>query len=118
MNRSLTLAALGTLIAAVSLAALPDPVKTDSGPVAGTSNTDASVHMFKGIPFAAPPVGDLRWKIAQPPAKWDGVKMATEFSPTCANGAGGGRGGRGDDWWGGCGTGSWQASYERSLKEA
>jgi para-nitrobenzyl esterase len=95
MNRSRTLLALGTLMAAVSLAAIPDPVKTDSGSVAGTSNTDASVRMFKGIPFAAPPVGDLRWKVAQPPAKWDGVKMATEFSPTCANGAAGGRGGRG-----------------------
>src|SRR6185503_8725328 len=95
MNRSLTLLALGTLMAAVSLAAIPDPVKTDSGSVAGTSNTDASVRMFKGIPFAAPPVGELRWKVAQPPAKWAGVKMATEFSPTCANGAGGGRGGRG-----------------------
>src|SRR5579862_8789610 len=92
MNRSLTLIALGTLMAAASLAAIPDPVKTDSGSVAGTSNTDASVRMFKGIPFAAPPVGDLRWKVAQPPAKWDGVKMATEFSPTCANGAAGGRG--------------------------
>ncbi|MGH9592969.1 MAG: carboxylesterase family protein, partial [Bryobacteraceae bacterium] len=95
MNRSLILLALGTLIAAVSLAAIPDPVKTDSGSVAGTSNKDASVRMFKGIPFAAPPVGDLRWKAAQPPVKWDGVKMAAEFSPTCANGAAGGRGGRG-----------------------
>src|SRR5580658_7467788 len=95
MNRSLTLLPLGTLMAVVALAAIPDPVKTDSGPVAGTSNKDASVRMFKGIPFAAPPVGDLRWKTAQPPAKWDGVKMATEFSPTCANGAAGGRGGRG-----------------------
>ena len=95
MNRSLTLLALGTLMAAVSLAAIPDPVKTDSGSVAGTSNKDASVRMFKGIPFAAPPVGDLRWRVAQPPAKWEGVKMATEFSPTCSNGAAGGRGGRG-----------------------
>src|SRR3569623_1544558 len=93
MNRSLILLALGTLMTAVSLAAIPDPVKTDSGSVAGTSNNDASVRMFKGIPFAAPPVGDLRWKVAQPPAKWEGVKMATEFSPTCANGAAGGRGG-------------------------
>src|SRR3984885_6074889 len=92
MNRSLTLTVLGTLMAVVSLAAIPDPVKTDSGSVAGTSNNDGGVRMFKGIPFAAPPVGDLRWKIAQPPAKWDGVKMAAEFSPTCANGAGGGRG--------------------------
>ena len=94
MNRNLTLLPLGTLMAVVSLAAIPDPVKTDSGPVAGTSNQDASVRMFKGIPFAAPPVGDLRWKAAQPPAKWEGVKMATEFSPTCSNGAAGrGRGG-------------------------
>src|ERR1700733_872206 len=95
VNRSLIPLTLGTLMAAVSLAAIPDAVKTDSGSVAGASNPDASVRMFKGIPFAAPPVGDLRWKVAQPPAKWDGVKMATDFSPTCANGAGGGRGGRG-----------------------
>jgi para-nitrobenzyl esterase len=95
MNRSLIFLALGTLISTVSLAAIPEPVKTDSGSVAGASNKDASVRMFKGIPFAAPPVGDLRWKVAQPPAKWEGVKMATDFSPTCANGAGGGRGGRG-----------------------
>ncbi len=95
MNRSLSVLTLGTLLAAVSLAAIPDPVKTDSGSVSGTSNQDASVRMFKGIPFAAPPVGDLRWKVAQPAAKWDGIKMATEFSPTCSNGAGGGRGGRG-----------------------
>ncbi len=92
MNRSLILLILGTLTVAVSLAAIPDPVKTDSGSVGGTANTDASVRMFKGIPFAAPPVGDLRWKEAQPPVKWDGVKAATEFSPTCANGAAGGRG--------------------------
>ncbi len=56
-------------MAAVSLAAIPDAVKTDSGSVAGTSNKDANVRMFKGIPFAAPPVGDLRWKVAQLPAK-------------------------------------------------
>src|SRR5262245_27849248 len=96
MNRNLIPLALGTLMAAVSLAAIPDPVKTDSGSVAGMSNKDGGVRIFKGIPFAAPPLGDLRWKVAQPPVKWDGVKMATEFSPTCANGAGGGgRGGRG-----------------------
>src|SRR5580698_2200570 len=92
MNRTLSLATFGCFLATVALSAVPDPVKTDSGSVAGTSNTDGSVRMFKGIPFAAPPVGDLRWKVAQPPAKWDGVKMATEFSPTCANGAAGGRG--------------------------
>ncbi len=49
MNRSLILLALGTLMGAASLAAIADPVKTDSGSVAGTANQDASVRMFKGI---------------------------------------------------------------------
>ena len=103
MNRSLISLSLGTLMAAISLAAIPDSVKTDSGSVAGASNEDASLRIFKGIPFAAPPVGDLRWKVAQAPVQWDGVKMATEFSPTCANGAAGGRGRGGNDRGGGRG---------------
>src|SRR5580704_8190023 len=95
MNRPFSLLAFTCILCAAACAATPDPVRIDTGSVSGTSNNDASVRMYKGIPFAAPPVGDLRWKVAQPPAKWEGVKMATEFSPTCANGAGGGRGGRG-----------------------
>ena len=83
MNRSLTLLALGTLMVAVSLAAIPDPVKTDSGSIAGTSNQDASVRMFKGIPFAAPPVGDLRWRPPQPAKDWAGVREATEYAHDC-----------------------------------
>jgi para-nitrobenzyl esterase len=37
-------------------------VRTDAGEIAGSVNGDASVHIFKGIPFAAPPLGSLRWK--------------------------------------------------------
>ena len=37
--------------------------------------------VYKGIPFAAPPVGDLRWRAPQPAAKWDGVKQANKFAP-------------------------------------
>jgi para-nitrobenzyl esterase len=37
--------------------------------------------VYKGIPFAAPPIGDLRWKAPQPAAKWDGVKQTTKFAP-------------------------------------
>jgi para-nitrobenzyl esterase len=42
------------------------------------------VAVFKGLPFAAPPVGDLRWRAPQPPAKWSGVRAANAFSSSCA----------------------------------
>ena len=41
---------------------------------------EENIRIFKGIPFAAPPVGDLRWKSPQPPAAWKGVKKCTAFS--------------------------------------
>src|SRR6185295_4097902 len=74
-------------------AAIPDPVRLDSGSVSGISTTDSVVRMFKGIPYAAPPLGELRWKAPQPAAHWDGVRKAEQFSPNCT--AGGGAGGRG-----------------------
>jgi len=55
-------------------------VKTDAGMVSGSVSSDGKVHIFKGIPFAAPPVGDLRWKVPQPVAPWVGVKQCTAFS--------------------------------------
>ena len=73
-------------------AALPDVIKTDNGQVSGTSGKDATVRVFKGIPFAAPPTGENRWRAPQPVAKWDGVKKADTFSLTCTTGAGGGAG--------------------------
>ncbi|NUO57452.1 MAG: carboxylesterase family protein [Hamadaea sp.] len=54
-------------------------VRTRLGTVRGV--LDGDVHRFLGIPFAAPPVGDLRWKHAQPPAPWDGVRDASTFGP-------------------------------------
>lgn len=59
---------------------LPDVVNTNTGKVSGSVNSDGSVHIFKGIPFAAPPIGDLRWKEPQPVAPWAGVKQCTAFS--------------------------------------
>ncbi|HEY0740679.1 MAG TPA: carboxylesterase family protein [Chryseosolibacter sp.] len=53
-------------------------VKIEGGRISGTRNGD--VHIFKGIPFAAPPVGELRWKAPAPVAPWSGVKACTNFS--------------------------------------
>jgi para-nitrobenzyl esterase len=63
-----------------------DQVRTASGVVEGASSADGKIHIFKGIPFAAPPVGPLRWKEPQPVASWDGVRKATEFGARCMQG--------------------------------
>lgn len=54
-------------------------VQTANGTVEGTSVD--GVHAFLGIPFAQPPVGDLRWRPPQPAGSWDGVRQATKFGP-------------------------------------
>jgi para-nitrobenzyl esterase len=56
-------------------------VKTSLGQLKGSAADGVAV--FKGIPFAAPPVGDLRWRATKPAAKWDGVRPATAFSQAC-----------------------------------
>jgi para-nitrobenzyl esterase len=58
-----------------------DRVKTSSGKVEGS--TVQGVRVFKGIPFAEPPVGDLRWKPPQPVKRWKGVRQADKFGPRC-----------------------------------
>ena len=65
--------------AAPAPVAIEDPIKIDTGLVSGITVGD--LHVYKGIPFAAPPVGDLRWKPPQPAASWEGVKECTEFGP-------------------------------------
>ncbi|HTR37382.1 MAG TPA: carboxylesterase family protein [Bryobacteraceae bacterium] len=63
-------------------AAIKDPVKTKDGLVSGVS-LSSGVRAFKGIPFAAPPVGDLRWREPQPVAPWKGVRKADTFGDVC-----------------------------------
>jgi para-nitrobenzyl esterase len=71
-------AAMGTL---TMLAA--DQVKTAHGVLEGTVDTATGIRTFKGVPFAAPPVGDLRWREPQPVKNWEGVRPATQFGPRC-----------------------------------
>src|SRR5258708_2427777 len=59
-------------------------VKTEQGKVHGKTINDGKVSAFLGLPYAAPPVGDLRWKAPQPPAKWTGERDATKYAAHCA----------------------------------
>lgn len=68
------------LISASALAADP-VVRTTHGPVAG--RRAEGVDAFRGVPFAAPPVGDLRWRAPQPPSAWTAVRPAQAYGPDC-----------------------------------
>lgn len=67
--------------------ASPAPVKVEGGLVEGTADGDLTV--YERIPFAAPPVGDLRWRAPQPVPKWEGVRKADQFAPACIPSMGG-----------------------------
>lgn len=73
-------------LALAPLAPAPAPaaatvVRIETGEIEGAVSD--GVASFKGIPFAAPPVGALRWRAPQPPAPWDGVRPATAFGHDC-----------------------------------
>jgi para-nitrobenzyl esterase len=73
-------------------AAINDPVRLDSGQISGVSGASPEVRVYKGIPFATPPVGKLRWHPPETLVRWDGVRSGAEFGPICMQAAGG-RGG-------------------------
>ena len=54
-------------------------VKVEGGKIKGVTSQASDVAVFKGIPYAAPPVGDLRWKKPQPVVAWKGVRDCSEF---------------------------------------
>lgn len=82
-------ALVGALVASAYLvwgcayakASAPPIVITDSGPVQGVQEGDLTV--YKGLPFAAPPVGTLRWRTPQPITPWHAVKVLDHFGPNC-----------------------------------
>jgi para-nitrobenzyl esterase len=76
---------VGALAVATPSFGVPGPLaKTASGMIEGKQ--DGAVRMFLGIPYAAPPVGELRWKRPMPAAKWSGVRPTVEFGPHCMQG--------------------------------
>ncbi|HEV2763373.1 MAG TPA: carboxylesterase/lipase family protein, partial [Pyrinomonadaceae bacterium] len=64
-------------------AAPPDRVKTADGTVEGAGRGESGVRVFLGIPFAQPPVGELRWRPPQPVKNWRDVRPAARFGPRC-----------------------------------
>ena len=74
------IATLFMFAAGLGVAQQPAPVGVEHGLVQGTSEDRLTV--YRGIPFAAPPVGDLRWRAPQPAAKWEGMRQATKFGPS------------------------------------
>ncbi|MDB5365329.1 MAG: carboxylesterase/lipase family protein [Rhodospirillales bacterium] len=77
---------LGALLLAGQSAATPsNTVSIETGPIAGAA-ADA-ITVFRGIPYAAPPVGALRWRSPQPPQPWTEMRDATRFGPSCPQAA-------------------------------
>lgn len=56
-------------------------VRTEAGEIRGIFGYDPRITVFKGVPYAAPPVGELRWRAPQPPVKWEGIREAFEYGP-------------------------------------
>jgi para-nitrobenzyl esterase len=78
-NKTILIAISLIFATRISLGQQPAPVKVEQGLVQGSS--EAGLTIYKGIPFAAPPVGDLRWSAPQPAAKWEGIKQTLNFAP-------------------------------------
>jgi para-nitrobenzyl esterase len=64
-------------------AAMSEPVPTEAGEVVGVQGRDPAITVYRGIPYAAPPVGELRWKPPQPPISWQGTRKADQFGSMC-----------------------------------
>ncbi|MBB3181051.1 carboxylesterase/lipase family protein [Variovorax sp. Sphag1AA] len=86
MGASLALAALG----AVSSIAAPQPRSEYTSPIVTTTGgavrgvRENGVNVYRGIPYAAPPVGELRWQPPQPPKPWQGIREASKPTASCA----------------------------------
>jgi para-nitrobenzyl esterase len=85
------LAGLGVLVPSIAVGqspaqapvALAGTVTVAQGQLAGAPGRNPAITAFKGVPFAAPPVGNLRWAAPQAPASWPGARAARDFAPSC-----------------------------------
>ncbi|MGC1614556.1 MAG: carboxylesterase/lipase family protein [Candidatus Acidiferrum sp.] len=84
MRRAVGALAFVALLSGMEVAA--NEVRTKDGIVAGSASADGKVQIFEGVPYAAPPVGALRWKEPQPVESWKGVRKTTEFGARCMQG--------------------------------
>lgn len=71
---------LGASACQPSAKKITEIVETKNGAIEGIDQSETGLHIFKGIPFAQPPVGELRWKAPQPVENWEGIKPCKEFS--------------------------------------
>ena len=90
-----TIIGLASLLAAMALivilsghpqgvvAAIDGPVRVDGGLISGITDAKSDVKVFKGVPYAAPPVADLRWKPPAPVKAWTGVRQADQYAAPC-----------------------------------
>lgn len=63
--------------------AIQEPIRIEGGLISGTPGWGWGIREYLGIPFAAPPIGNLRWRPPQPVAPWQGVRAADRFGPAC-----------------------------------
>ena len=89
-DRSLRALIFGLLVSAVACGKAPGPaieaepslsVTTVSGEVRGVR--EPGIRVFRGIPYAAPPIGPLRWRPPRPAEAWEGVRIAEDFGMAC-----------------------------------
>lgn len=87
-NMKMVLSAIALVAMSSMSVAASTTAKVEQGVLQGTREDGLTV--FRGIPFAAPPVGDLRWRAPQPVAKWQGARPADKFAPQCVQNLGNG----------------------------
>src|SRR5215470_12811179 len=78
---AVVMAGAGNAIASPMSGSANPVVRIDDGVIRGASA--AGVNSFLGLPYAAPPTGNLRWRPPQPASSWPGVRDATQFGPSC-----------------------------------
>jgi para-nitrobenzyl esterase len=84
LSQTIGLTRIAMVTVAISAsAALHKPVQTAKGALQGAPGKDPAVTVFRGVPYAAPPIGNLRWKSPQPVHSWAGIRRAESFGNIC-----------------------------------